>query len=494
MKVVIANSVGIDTNGYYIIHSPSRWSEGVENKFNWFAYYPWELAYTSSILKRETEHKVKFIDGCLEKLDSKTYFRRLADEKPDWLIIESASRTFKENVQLAKDIKRQFNTRLIFVGQHASAFPEETLAEGVDYVCIGEYEFTVLEIIKGVSPRNILGLYPNPRRPLLDVTKLPFPEDEDVSRLSYGLPGEPSSEYLEIQAYASRGCPFSCSFCVARNLYYRSPNFRPRPVHNIIEEIKLLKNKYPQMEGIFFDEECHNGNKDFILNLCLALKENKLNTLHYEAMCDIRLLDKELMKAMYEAGYYKIRFGIETASPKISSSINKFINSPSLISTLEEIKQTGLKTYGTFMFGAPGSNKDEDNKTVDLIRRLVKSELLDNVQISICTPQPGTPFYEWVKEKGYLVTNDFSRFDGGRSTVVSYPDYNSDEIRGMKDKGVLTRDHKFLSKNLRSGYWEKWIKNIYLKYGFWGSAAKLMRRLKIELSYQMGKIKCRKSQ
>jgi len=493
MKIVVANSVGIDANGYYIIHSPSRWSEGVATRYNWFSYYPWELAYTSSLLKRETDHGVKFIDGCLERLDSPKYFRRIAAENPDWLIMESSSRIFKENVKLAQAIKQKFNTKVIFVGQHASAFPREVLAQGVDYVCLGEYEFTVLELIQGKAPGSIEGLYPNKRRSLIDINKLPFPEDEDVSRLSYGLPGEPSSEYLEIQMYASRGCPFSCDFCVARNLYYGQPNYRPRQIFDLVNEIKYLKNKYPEMEGVFFDEECHNGNKNFILNLSRAIKINQLDNLHYEAMCDIRLLDKEIMQAMYEAGYYKIRFGIETASQKVSEAINKYIEIPRLIAILEGAKQIGLKTYGTFMFGAPESNKYEDDKTVGLIKRLVESELLDNVQISICTPQPGTPFYQWVKEKGYLLTEDFSQFDGGRSSVISYPEYSAYEIKKMQNKAFIVRDHSFLLKHIINGRWKSWIKSIYLKHGLLGLMVKLIRRLKIEFNYQIRKIICPKS-
>ena len=65
MKVVIANSVGIDKEGNYIIHSPSRWSVGVKDKSCWFAYYPWELAYLSSLLKSRTDFNVKMIDGCM---------------------------------------------------------------------------------------------------------------------------------------------------------------------------------------------------------------------------------------------------------------------------------------------------------------------------------------------------------------------------------------------------------------------------------------------
>ncbi len=82
MNIVIANSVGVDTNGYHMVHVPSRWSLGVKNHTN-CSYYPWELAYTSSLLKRETNHKVKFLDGVLNAWDYDTYIQRLAGRKTE---------------------------------------------------------------------------------------------------------------------------------------------------------------------------------------------------------------------------------------------------------------------------------------------------------------------------------------------------------------------------------------------------------------------------
>lgn len=156
MKIVIANSIGKDKYGNYIIHSPSRWSEAIKSRFHWFAYYPWELAYLSSLLKHETKHNVKFIDGCLLRLDQKAYGKHIIAENPDMLIIESATRMIDENVEMALKVKAATGAKLIFAGPHASAFPRELIDKGIDYVCVGEYELTVLEIVqskKGMKSR-----------------------------------------------------------------------------------------------------------------------------------------------------------------------------------------------------------------------------------------------------------------------------------------------------------------------------------------------------
>ena len=90
MKIVVANSVGVDANGYHMVHVPSRWSLGVKNFTN-CGYYPWQLAYTSALLKRETDHAVKFLDGVLmgwidQELDIVGVFRWIEQGKIDGLL------------------------------------------------------------------------------------------------------------------------------------------------------------------------------------------------------------------------------------------------------------------------------------------------------------------------------------------------------------------------------------------------------------------------
>ena len=240
MNIIVANSVGIDRDGYHMVHVPSRWSLGVKNFTN-CGYYPWELAYTSSLLKRETNHHVKFMDGVLNGWDFETYFKHASAEKPDWLIMESSTRTIREDLRLASALKETFGTKLIFTGQHPMAHPDD-VQKIADHVCIGEYEFAVLSLIEGKDPRKLSGVHPNTRGELIDINALPFPEDDDVSRIDYH---EPNCRYKQIQMYGSRGCPRRCNFCAAATLYYDELNWRPRNVDNVVEEIRTLHEKYP---------------------------------------------------------------------------------------------------------------------------------------------------------------------------------------------------------------------------------------------------------
>lgn len=156
-KIVVANAVGVDRKGRYIIHSPSRWTTSVaQNPFFW---YPWELAYLSSLLKRETDCDVTFVDGCLEKLNVQQYIEKVAPLKPNYLVMESSTRTIEDDKLFACEIKKLTGAKLIFCGPHPTAFPEETL-EWADHVCQGEYELTVLDSFKGKTSMRFWGFIP----------------------------------------------------------------------------------------------------------------------------------------------------------------------------------------------------------------------------------------------------------------------------------------------------------------------------------------------
>ncbi|OGF31396.1 hypothetical protein A2533_04385 [Candidatus Falkowbacteria bacterium RIFOXYD2_FULL_35_9] len=433
-KILILNSVGKDENNNFFIHFPSRWTALVK-EHKAFTFYPYELAYLSTLLKRETEHEVKMYDGNLLNLNWQEYFDLIKDDKPDFAIFETSTAVYNEDLKLAKKLKQTFGTKIIFTGQHPTAMPEQTLQDGIDFVCIGEFEDTLLDFFtNGLNP-NIAGIFPHGYRPPLNINKLPFPEDEDIKRNQYYDIG--GCDFKEIEFFASRGCPMKCNYCVCGNLYYdpKTPNYRVREVKSIIDEIKQLKEKYPEMEGIFYDEEYHNVNKQFIMDLCQAKIDNGLDKLKYNAMCGYWTMDEEMLRKMKQAGYYKLRIGIETVSEESLKAIRKNINVTNLKTILKLAKEIGIQMYGTFTFGSLGSNDTEDKKTIEFIKECLKEDLLADYQISLCTPQPGTPFYDYLKQNNLFLTNDFSKFDGG-TAVYSYPNYSKEQIEANCQKAT----------------------------------------------------------
>jgi len=428
MNIIIANAVGINSEGKRISHFPSRWTAlDFAQDLGGQTFYPFMLGYTSSLLKRETDYNVTFVDGVLESMDIDQYVERVSALKPDLLVVESASVTYKDDLAFALGVKKNCGTTIVNVGAHSSVFPEEVLSDGFDFAAIGEFEFTILDLVRKGRGEKIPGLYGNAPRGLTDINLLPFPEDDDVRRIDYREPLH--SEYREIEFFTSRGCPMACSFCVAVYVYYQGiRKWRHRRIPSIIAEIKYLKRKYPEMEGLFIDDEAHNSSYRFVLDLCRALSENELSNLKINAMCGAWTITLETAKAMAEAGYYKLRLGIETAGDKTAEMIGAKIDLQRTIRALEILRDVGIKVQGTFTIGTMGSTEEEDRRTIEFACEMAKKGLIQEYQVSISTPMPGTPYFRWAEEKGYLLTREWSAYDGSIASVVSYPHYSAEDI------------------------------------------------------------------
>jgi len=99
---------------------------------------------------------------------------------------------------------------------------------------------------------------------------------------------------------------------------------------------------------------------------------------------------------------------------------------------LEAGKDLGLMFYGTISVGGLGSSESEDRKTVDLVYELAARGWLDEVQVSVNTPQPGTDFYHSAQAQGLLrPVQSWNDYDGNGHVVVEYPHYPAERIQAM---------------------------------------------------------------
>ena len=142
------------------------------------------------------------------------------------MIFEVDTVTYGQTLKIANCVRQSIGCEIIFTGQYPTAFPEKVVEDGYSWACVGEFEETVLDILKGEEPSTISGLYPNGYRKVLDLDKLPDPEDEDIRRIDYSYSGGHRwTRYREIEVHPSRGCPYTCDFCVAGTVYYENINW-----------------------------------------------------------------------------------------------------------------------------------------------------------------------------------------------------------------------------------------------------------------------------
>ena len=427
MDIIVATAIGKSRDGRYFDLFPSRWSAMAAYHTNTF--YPYDLAYLSSMLKRDTHARVKLIDGNYQGYTIGKYVEVLTAERPDLLVLEADSLTYGEDMEMIRTLKARIPVKALLCGPYPTYAPAQALRDGADFVALGEFQGAIVDFVRRSLDPATPGLWPNGRSALLDVNSLPLPEDDDISRRDYCRLY--ACEYREIEVFPTRGCPVSCNYCVARNVYYGVPNFRPRDPQNVVAELQTLLRRYPELEGFFFDEESHTASRDYIRRLCRALIDAGLNHYRYECMTNYATLDREVLEQMKRAGYYKVRIGVETLdipnAEQIFSGRWKR-NVAKLMEVMHDCRELGIKVYGTFSVGTLGATAETDRATLRSLRLLCEEGLMQDFQVSINTPMPGTPFYEQVKAAGYLVTDDPALQNGNCTCVVSFPGYPREEI------------------------------------------------------------------
>ncbi|MDO8551659.1 MAG: hopanoid biosynthesis associated radical SAM protein HpnJ [bacterium] len=355
----------------------------------------------------------------------------------DLVVIYTSTPSFINNVKVAQKIKENNpETKIIFVGPRVSVLPEETLrfSEVIDAVARREFEETILEIsqdknwskIKGLSFRKKGEIINNPDRPFpLDLDKIPFVSKiykRDLPINSYHLP---FCLHPYISIYAGRGCPNLCTFCLWPQTF-TGRIYRKRSVENVIGEMEWIKKNMPEVKEIFFDDDTFTVNKSWVKEFCHQVKPLNI-TWSVNARADLSLDNLKLMK---DAGCRVMVVGFESGDEKILKNIKKNETVKQMREFCKNAKTAGLMIHGTFMLGLPG----ETRKTIEKTFKFALELDPETIQVTIATPLPGTEFFAYCRNNGFLKTSPLVTSQGYQSPTVSYSNLSDEEIKKAVEK------------------------------------------------------------
>jgi anaerobic magnesium-protoporphyrin IX monomethyl ester cyclase len=413
------------------------------------------LAYAAAVLEKNNL-EVELIDCRPNYINLKSLSEKIT-ENTGLIVMQTSTPSINLDLETAKYLKeKNKNIKIAFVGTHPTALDQEILRKNpfLDLVLRGEYDYTVLEValalknkksfekIKGITYRQGEKIIRNENREyIMDLDKLPWPARHFLPIEKYFEPifiGQPT-----LRIITSRGCPFQCKFCLWPQLMH-GRMFRTRDPIKVVDEIEHLKEKY-KIKEYYFDDDTFTVNPKRVEKICDEIIKRKIN-LPFDCLARVDTVNSNLLKKMKEAGCYVIRYGVESSSPEILKNIRKQITPEQIKIAFQETKKARIKTHATVMFGLPGETKETIKETIRFVLKLDP----DYAQFPVAVPYPGTEFYNFVKEKGWLKSNDWGDFEGGKA-VVEYPNLNRQEI----EKASKTAYKKFY---LRSKYIFKKIK------------------------------------
>jgi len=387
------------------------------------------LAYLAAAVS--DGYSVDLIDCIAVKMDWEAFTIYLNGKKPRYIVSNVISSIVSNDVRVGS-IGHAMGAKTIAIGPHVTALPEESLKKypEIDYVIIGEAEESVRELIdtieSGRSPDLVRGIgYKKPdgticitekRPPIADLNTLKYPRHDLLPLDSYVLPII-GKKYTFVMT--SRGCPFNCIFC--RSPVMWGKKVRKRSPDNIIGELKELKKI--GVDNIIFHSDTFTVDKQWTLDLCQKIINEQLN-IRWIANSRANTVDPEMLTLMKKAGCWMIAYGFESGSQEILDHSKKEITIDQIRNAARWTDEAGIKVWGYFIIGLPGETPETINQTI----RLAKELPLYIANFAIGAPYPGTEFFRLAKEKNWLLSEDWEKFDQNYSAVVSYENCSSDDI------------------------------------------------------------------
>ena len=419
-----------------------RWSA----KTSGAIHPPIYLAYAASVLNKK--HDVKLMDCIASDIEREKFYDIVKKYNPDFLVMDTSTPSILNDISIAKEVKERVDTKIILVGPHVSTLPEETfrMASWVDYIAIGEYDYTLPEIINSDREqlKNIKGIAfklgkkvitTKKRDPIKNLDELPYPDRDQ-------LPVEKYRDTLLTHPFtfilSGRGCPQLCSYCLWPQVMF-GRNLRLRDPVKVVDEVEHCISKYNLKTYKFFDDT-FTFSKERVKKICQELIKRKIDT---PWICNARVdtLDIESMEIMKKAGCYLFKIGVESGNQELLDVIKKGTTIKQTRDFFKKTRKVGIKTFASFMIGLPGETKKTIRNTINLAKEIEP----DMVQFVILSPLPGTEMFDYMVKKNWVsFPIDWSEYitdEGFVNIVFKHPNFSEDELRNIC--GELWREFYF---------------------------------------------------
>ena len=367
---------------------------------------PTDLMYLAAIAEQlgfEAKIKDYSLGGDLDK--------DLREFKPDYVVANIATPTFKSDMEAVKRIKEKLpSCTMIVKGAPFLTYNTNVIYEHpyIDYVIMGEPELTLKEILEGVPDNEILGIcysenfqgVKNEPRPFNeDLDSLPFPARHLVDNTIYK---RPDNGKVQAVIKVSRGCPFHCFFCLASPV--SGVKVRKRSAENIIAEIKECVEKY-NIRNFLFWSDIFNIDRDWTLDLCKKIIDSGLK-ITWSANTRADTMDDEMASLMYKSGCRLVSIGVESGSQEILNNIGKRITLDDIRNTVRVLKKNKIKIYNYFVLGLPWETEKTAEETIKFAIELDSNF----VSFYTASPLPGTKFFAYALVN--KLAEDGLNFDG----------------------------------------------------------------------------------
>jgi anaerobic magnesium-protoporphyrin IX monomethyl ester cyclase len=367
--------------------------------------YPVGLFYIAAALERQG-YSVRVIDFNVDK-----YEREEFDEivrSSDMVGISVYTRSYRNAQGLCSYIRKVNPGALIIAGgPHINLMRE--LFPGTDLILVGEGEEVIGEVVTALFNGDYERLQGFPglifrkngeivnTGTFLQVSNLDtdiYPARQLIDRSKYG-------ELIDINVtdridsvVTSRGCPYSCTFCIRKCVF----SYRVRSPEHVVDEIEQLSKSGTQI--LVFNEDNFLVDRERAIKIMDGIVERRIKVrILIQARVDV--VDDELYSALRRGGVFLILYGIESANQDILDFYDKRTTVEQAERAIRTAKRYGIFTYGFFILGAPMEREEHIRRSI----QFVLENPLDFIALNILDYQYGSRLWKQAHKEGLVRDN-----------------------------------------------------------------------------------------
>ncbi|HEY1294294.1 MAG TPA: radical SAM protein [Chloroflexota bacterium] len=359
--------------------------------------------------------------------------------RPDLLGISLTTRQWLRARHLVEQIRTRLDVPVIAGGLHATFAPEVVLASpGFDYVCLGEGEQPMLDLVRaleaGASADGIDNIWkrgsrrrPDLRSPLAPLDRLPF--------MARDLLDEPTGT---VHMTTQRGCPFPCTYCAARmyNELYAAggEDYGRRRSHaNVLSELHGLRDENRLAYVIFLDDT-FTINHTWVMDFCRLYGAEV--GVPFSLHARVETVNESLLHMLATAGCHQITYGVESGSERVRRGImRRQVTNQRFKDVFRWTREAGIMLTANFMLGLPGETRDDLEQTLELAEELNVADF----GYFVFYPYPGTRLFTECLERGYLPEDYLEQPANHRESILKMPDLSRDDIGEFYDRFTALR-------------------------------------------------------
>jgi len=394
--------------------------------------------------------------GTAKKINTKEYWGEIKDIdieadlkaeierfKPKLIGITIIQNNYWASIELLKTIRGISDAHIVAGGIFATVAPAVFLDSGlVDSVVLGEGEGAVVELVErieagegiahihNVAYRENGRINSNPIRAYVNLDDIPFQDLSIFDERHFLKPFDGKmvkAGYFEL----TRGCPFSCTYCVNyflnEKLYCNEiKHIRFRDVEYSIEEIRTLRDKY-KFNFIFFADEnmlilSHEKLKKY------ATLWNKEIRLPFYVTTRIEAASEDKVRILKDMGCATVAFGIECGNEEYRRRVlNRFTSNEQIIKAFRLCRKYGIRTTANNMFGFPYETED---LVFDTIKLNIEASP-DSYSLSIFAPYIGTRLHKICVKEGYVEPGIPRRISIIDESILNMPQLSKEKIQEL---------------------------------------------------------------